>query len=108
MEKAKSNKHIAPASATVSKVDMSAPSASPQKGTLVKKKNTAAGDPTIKNQAIRKHVTQTSGAKYGINVSFAKQTSPEAGKTQSNGKIVPAATNRTRPNFKSGISDLSR
>lgn len=79
-----------------------------EKGTLVKKKNTQAGDPTIKNKAIRKHVTETSGAKYGINVSFAKQTSPEAAKTQSNGKIVPAATNRTRPNFKSGMGDLSR
>jgi hypothetical protein len=82
--------------------------AKPEKGTLVSKKNTQAGDPTIKDAAHRSAVKEKAGAAYGVKVKFQKQVAPEAGATQGNGKVVPAATNRTRANFKAGESDLNR
>jgi len=78
-----------------------------EKGTLVKKKNTASGGATGSTEH-RSNVTEKAGASYGVKVKFQKQIAPEAGATQSNGKIVPASVNRTRPNFKAGVSDLSR
>ena len=108
MEKAKSDKHLAPNSTKVSKVEFNDASAKPEKGTLVKKKNTAAGDPTKEAKPSRKHVTadgHRAGARYGIRVGFSKQIAPEAGATQANGRILPAATNRSKPNFSAGMTD---
>jgi len=107
MEKAKSNPHIAPASAKISKVDFKDASGSPEKGKLVKKKNVAAGGATG-STGHRSHVTadgHRAGARYGIKVSFAKQTSPEAGATQGNGRIIPPAINRSKPNFSAGMAE---
>jgi len=75
-------------------------------GTLVPKKNVAAGDPTamakpsranVPNQAVNRN-----GASYGIRVNYTASTSPEAGATQGNGRIFKSAVNRTRFNFDSG------
>jgi len=74
------------------------------KGTLVKKKNTAAGGATGTTGA-RSFTTATSGARYGIRVKFQKTTAPEASSTQANGRIIPPATNRSKPNFTSGMAE---
>ena len=76
-----------------------------EKGTLVKKKNTAAGDPTKGPTNHRTHVKARSGARYGVKVGFQKQTSPEAGATQGNGRLIPAAINRSKPNFTAGMAE---
>lgn len=108
MEKAKSNKHIAPDSAKVSKVDFNDASGKPEKGTLVKKKGAQAGDPTKEAKPARKNVTSPdagrAGARYGIRVKFQKSTSPEAGATQANGRILPAAKGQSA-NWKSGMAE---
>jgi hypothetical protein len=77
----------------------------PEKGTLVKKKNTAAGDPTKMAKPSRSHITATSGARYGIRVKFQKSTAPEAGAVQGNGRIIPSAVKRSAPNFKDGMAE---
>lgn len=79
--------------------------AKPEKGTLVKKKNTAAGDPTKMAKPSRSHVQATSGARYGINVKFQHSTAPEAGATQSNGRLLPSAVKRSAPAFSAGMTD---
>ena len=79
--------------------------AKPEKGTLVKKKNTAAGDPTKMAKPSRKFVTATGGARYGIRVKFQKTEAPEAGATQANGRILPSAMGAQSSNFGSGMSD---
>jgi hypothetical protein len=109
MEKAKSNKHIAPDSAKVSKVDFVDASSAPSKNTtLVKKKGAQAGDPAKQAKPSRKNVTSPdaghAGARYGIRVKFQKQTAPEAGATQANGRLLPAAKPQAG-NFKSGMAE---
>jgi hypothetical protein len=105
-------KNIAPSS-TAPSVSTSAKAsvAAPERGTLVKKKNVAAGDPTIQKKPSRAHVLspnaagKNSGARYSIRVKFQQSTAPEAGMTQGNGRIMPAAVNRSTPNFQSGMVD---
>jgi len=98
---------IAPTSAEPSNATGSKPRvAMPEKGKLMKKKNTAAGDPTKMAKPSRKFVTvERAGARYGIKVGFQKQTAPEAGATQGNGRIIASAVNRSRPNFNDGMSE---
>jgi len=82
--------------------------AKPERGTLMKKKNTAAGDPTKMAKPSRKFVTadgHRAGARYGIRVGFQKQTAPEAGEIQGNGRIIPPAVNRSKPNFSTGMAE---
>jgi hypothetical protein len=79
--------------------------AKPENGTLVKKKNTAAGDPTKMAKPSRNKVTATSGARYGIRVKFQKSTAPEAAATQGNGRLLPSSVKRSAPNFSAGMSD---
>ena len=82
---------IAPTSAEPSNASGSKPRVAPvEKGTLVKKKNTAAGDPTKMAKPSRSNVTASSGARYGVRVKFQKSTAPEAGATQANGRVFPA------------------
>jgi hypothetical protein len=45
------------------------------------------------------------GARYGIRVKFQASTSPEAGKTQANGRILPAAMKSQSPSFSAGVAD---
>mgnify|MGYP006273067587 CR=1 FL=1 len=79
--------------------------AAPEKGKLVKKKNTAAGDPTKMAKPSRTKVLATSGATYGVRVKFQKSTAPEAGAIQSNGRILPPAMKAQAPNFSAGMAD---
>jgi hypothetical protein len=100
---------LAPTSAEPSNATGSKPRvAMPEKGKLMKKKNTAAGDPTKMAKPSRPFVKadgHRAGARYGIRVGFQKQVAPEAGETQGNGRIIPPATNRSKPNFTSGMVD---
>ena len=103
----KNSKPIAPAS-TAPSVSSSAKArvAMPEKGVLWKKKNTAAGDPTRMAKPSRTFtMVERAGARYGVKVGFQKQVAPEAGLTQSNGRIVPSAVNRSRPNFNAGMTE---
>jgi len=107
MIKDSSKKNPAPLAPTSTAPGNAAPHtvAKPEKGTLMKKKNTAAGDPTKMAKPSRKHVLERSGARYGIRVGFQKQTAPEAGATQGNGRLIPPAINRSKPNFSAGMAE---
>ena len=100
---------LAPTSAEPSNAAGSKPRIAPtEKGMLMKKKNTAAGDPTKGPTNRRSHVKadgHRAGARYGIKVGFQKQTSPEAGATQGNGRLIPPAVNRSKPNFTAGMAE---
>lgn len=83
--------------------------AMPERGTLVKKKNTAAGDPYAQPKPSRANVLSKdaqgrNGASYGIRMGVgAAQVAPEAGLTQSNGRLLGPAMNRQRPSFQEGM-----
>jgi len=100
---------LAPTSAEPKNATGSKPRvAMPEKGKLMKKKNTAAGDPTKGPTDRRSHVKadgHRAGARYGVRVGFQKQEAPEAGATQSNGRLIPAAVNRSKPNFTAGMAE---
>lgn len=102
----KNPKPIAPTSAKPSNASGSKPRVAPvEKGTLVKKKNVAAGGATgVK--ASRSPVKATSGARYGVRVMFQKTEAPEAGAIQANGRILPSSIVRQSQNFVAGSSDL--
>jgi hypothetical protein len=95
---------LAPTSDVKSSVDFKSPSAKPEVGKLVGKKNTAAGGATGVT-GHRSHVKATSGARYGIRVKFQKTEAPEAGATQANGRLLPSAIKRSAPNFSAGMTD---
>lgn len=84
-------------------------SAAPSKNTkLIKKKGAQAGDPTKMAKPSPSHVKadgHRAGARYGIRVGFQKQTSPEASSVQGNGRIIPPAINRSKPNFSAGMAE---
>jgi hypothetical protein len=83
------------------------PSASPDAGTLVKKKNTAAGDPyaagTKANRVNKPYAGERKGAAYSIKATYMKQTDPAAGLTQANGRIVSPSVTRQRDSWAQGI-----
>jgi hypothetical protein len=84
--------------------------AAPEKGTLVKKKNVAAGDPTRMAKPSRTKVTSKgarNGATYGVNVKYQATVAPEAGATQSNGRILKPAMNRQSPEFSAGMAEFN-
>ena len=105
----KNSKPIAPASAEPSNATGSKPRvAMPERGTLIKKKNTASGDPYSqpkppRSNVIGPNVRGRNGATYGIKVKFQATTAPEAGATQANGRIIGPAMNRQRPSFQEGM-----
>jgi hypothetical protein len=109
MEKAKSNPTIAPTSAAPSNAAGAKPNvAMPEKGTLVKKKNTAAGDPYAQPKPARSNVLSQggrNGARYGVRVGFQATVAPEAGATQANGRIIAPAMNRSRAPFQEGMAE---
>lgn len=105
---------IAPTSASTanaSGLKFTSPSASPKAGKLVKKKGAQAADPTRMAKPARsnvKHAGATNyGARYGVGVKMVATVAPEAGATQSNGRMFASAVNRQRPNFQSGSADLN-
>jgi hypothetical protein len=85
------------------------PSASPKAGTLIPKKNTAAGDPTgagTKANRVNQPAAQggeRKGAAYSVKATYMKQTDPSAGMTQANGRIVSPAVTRQRDSWAQGI-----
>lgn len=106
----KSSKNVAPASTAPAASSSAKPRvAMPEKGTLVKKKNTAAGDPTRMAKPSRTKVMSPdathAGARYGIRVKFQQTVAPEAGATQGNGRILPSAMKRQAPSFSEGMAD---
>ena len=109
----KNSAPLAPTSAKPSNATGSKPRvAMPERGTLIKKKNTAAGDPYAQPKPSRTFVTSPNaqgrnGATYGVRVGFNAHVAPEASATQSNGRIIGPAMNRQRPSFQSGMSDLN-
>ena len=82
-------------------------SAAPSKNTiLVPKKGAQAADPALQPVAHTRYAgRERSGATYGVQVGFEAHTAPEAGMTQSNGRLFQAAINRSAPNFRSGVSE---
>jgi len=84
-------------------------SAAPSKNTkLMPKKGAQAGDPAREAKPARKEsLRERQGARYAIRVKMSGGTSPEAGATQANGRIIPPAVNRTQPNFSSGMADYN-
>lgn len=105
---------IAPVSAgteNASGLKFKTPSASPKGGTLVKKKGAQAADPTKMAKPARSNVKHAGaknyGARYGVGVKFQASMAPEAGATQSNGRVFSPAIMRQRPNFQSGSADLN-
>jgi len=77
----------------------SAPGAKPLKGTLIKKKNTAAGDPTAMGTKVARpnvpvSAAERNGAAHTVITSYMKQTAPEASSTMMNAKIIPGKTKR--------------
>jgi hypothetical protein len=104
---------VAPTSADPSNASSTHPryTKAPEKGTLVKKTGNAKGgtDPYKQAKPSRSNVLgqlARGGARYGVRVMFQKSTAPEAGATQSNGRMFASAVNRQRPNFKAGSTDL--
>jgi len=84
----------------------SSPSASPKAGTLVPKQNAAAGDPAVTNPGIRANAPyegERKGAAYSIKATYMKQTAPEAGMTQANGRIVSPAVVRQKDSWVQGL-----
>jgi len=82
------------------------PSAAPKAGTLIPKKNTAAADPAVTNPGTRANAPyagERKGAAYSIKATYMKQTAPEAGMTQANGRIVSPAVVRQKDSWAQGI-----
>ena len=108
----KNPKPVAPASTAPTASSSAKPRYSaPEKGTLVKKKNTAAGDPYAQPKPSRANVmspdAKGAGARYGIRVGFQKTVAPEAGATQGNGRIFKSPIARQKPEFGAGMQDFN-
>ncbi len=82
------------------------PSATPERGTLVKKKNTASGS-LLGTKANKPHKVVTSGRKFAIRTTMPSYKDPQIGPTQGNGRMFKSAVNRTAPNFKDGMSNFN-
>ena len=80
----------------------SAPGADSYAGTLMPKKNTQAGDPTIMNKANRQNV-ERKGAQHRITAKMPAPINSEAGATMANARIVPSVMGKQAPNFNSGV-----
>ena len=94
-------------------VGFSAPSASPEKGMLVGKKNTQASDPTAGGKANKTNVSagnaaqsERMGARYRTTVKFAPTIAPEAGPTMASAKMVKSVSGRQSPNFGDGMTSV--
>lgn len=93
-----------PTMGTSAAKNVSVPSAKPERGKLVKKKNTAAGSNLgVKANKPQKQVT--SKRAYGITAKMPSYRDPQIGPVQGNGRLFKAAVNRTAPNFTDGIAD---
>jgi hypothetical protein len=80
-------------------------SGAPSKNThLMPKGHSKSVDPNISPAGPAYVYTpkERSGAQFGVQVGFEAHTAPEAGMTQSNGRLFQHAINRSAPNFLSG------
>jgi hypothetical protein len=89
------------------------PSAAPEAGKLVRKKNTQAADPTAGGKANRTNVSsgtaeqsERMGARYRTTVKFGPTSDPAAGPTMANAKMVRSVAGRQAPNFGDGMSSV--
>jgi len=82
-------------------------SGQPSKNTiLVQRMHAKSMDPAFQPYGKRAYAPkERGGAQYGTQVGFEAHTAPEAGFTQANGRIFPAAIQRTAPNFQMGTVD---
>ena len=88
-------------------------SGTPEKGTLMPKKNTQASDPTAGGKANKKNVSagnaaqsERMGARYNIGVKFPAGHEPAAAATMGNAKVVPSVAGRQAPNFGDGMNSV--
>lgn len=73
---------------------------------LVSRKGMQAADPAFQPYGKRAYAPkERGGAQYGTQVGYEAHTEPSAGFTQANGRIAPAAINRSAPNFQFGMMD---
>jgi len=109
----KNSKPIAPASTGPAASSSAKPKyKAPERGVLWKKTGNAKGgtDPYAQPKPSRKFVTSQGargGARYGISVKYQASIAPEAGATQSNGRIIKGAMNRQAPSFSDGMKDYN-
>ena len=105
----KNSKPLAPVSTGPTASSSARPNyKAPERGTLIKKKNTASSDPYAQPKPSRTFVDSPNargrnGATYGIRVKHSATVAPEAGATQANGRIIGPAMNRQRPSFQDGM-----
>ena len=105
----KNSKPLAPVSTGPTASSSARPNyKAPERGTLIKKKNTASGDPYAQPKPSRTFVDSPkargrNGATYGIRVKHSATVAPEAGATQANGRIIGPAMNRQRPSVQDGM-----
>lgn len=98
----------APGTASASARPVNASGAPSKHTTLVPKKGAQAADPYRQPVGKRANVLrERSGAAYGIQVGFEAHTAPEAGATQSNGRLFAHAVKRSAPNFRAGMADYN-
>jgi hypothetical protein len=83
------------------------PSATPERGTQIPKKHSKSVDPAMSATGRRSNVMyERTGAHYGVSVRVAAPlVNPEAGATQSNGRLFSHAIKRSAPNFRDGMTD---
>jgi hypothetical protein len=88
-------------------IKFSSPSASPASGTLVPKKNVAAGDPTASGTKVNRtnapYAGERKGAAYSIKARYTKATDPASGLTQANSRIISPSVVRSGDSFNQGI-----
>lgn len=99
-----SSKSKFPTMGTSAATGASFPSAKPEKGKLVKRGNTAAGN-LLGKKADKPMKQVTSKRGYGIKTKMPSYVDPQIGPVQGNGRLFKAAVNRTAPNFQDGIVD---
>lgn len=85
-------------------------SASPEKGSLIGKKNTQASDPTSGGKSNRTNIpagdatqSERMGAKYTIGVKYPEHASPESAPTMASARSVKSVAGRQSPNFSDGM-----
>jgi len=100
----KESKSKFPTMGTSAAKNVKFPSAKPERGVLVKKKNTAAGS-LLGTKADKPHKVVKSGRKFAIRATMPSWKDPQIGPVQGNGRMFKSAVNRTAPNFTDGMSD---
>lgn len=79
-------------------------SGSPEKGTLMPKKNTQAGDPSGMGSKQNRANVERKGAQFRITAKMPAPINIEAAPTMANAKIIPSVAGRQAPNFSDGMN----